>query len=156
MYKNLSAIGLGISGRQSEMIELALTYGFRGFDIDMERMVKQAQRNSLEFAARFIESAAGFANGFSIGGWDVGLDWEADDAGFQQGLSNLEEMVEIADKVGAKRAFSTINPASDTLPYHENFERLRGRISQVAAILARWAGLRKLLQSTSCPQSLSG
>ena len=137
MYKNLSAVGLGISGRQSEMIELALTYGFRGFDIDMERMVKQAQRNSLEFAARFIESAASFANGFSIGGWNVGIDWDADDAEYQQGLNNLQEIVEIAAKVNALRCFTTISPASDTLPYHENFERLRGRISQVAGVLAK-------------------
>jgi hypothetical protein len=35
MYKNLNTAALGITGRQSELIELALTYGFRGLDLDM-------------------------------------------------------------------------------------------------------------------------
>ena len=35
MYKNLNVEGLGISGRQGELIELTLTYGFRGFDFDL-------------------------------------------------------------------------------------------------------------------------
>ena len=155
MYKNLSAIGLGISGRQSELIELALSYGFRGLDIDMERMVKQAQRNSVEFAARFIESAASFANGFSIGGWDVGIDWEADDAAYQQALSGLDEIVEIAAKVNGDRCFTTIAPASDSLPYHENFERLRGRISQVAAVLAK-ENIRLGLDFQPAPKAREG
>ena len=84
MYKNLGAAGLGISGRQSELIELALTYGFRGFDVVMERLVKQSQRNSLEHAGRFIDSAANFANGFAIGGWDPEIRWDADDAAFKE------------------------------------------------------------------------
>ena len=40
MYKNLNSWTLGISGRQSELIELALTYGFRGLDIDIHDMIK--------------------------------------------------------------------------------------------------------------------
>ncbi len=136
MYKNLSAAGLGVSGRQSELIELALTYGFRGFDVDMERLVKQAQHNSLEFAGRFIESAASFAEGFSIGGWDVDVDWEADDAAFSENLTKLNQAIEVAAKVGAKRCFTTIEPGSDSLAMHENFQRISGRIGQVAAALA--------------------
>ena len=34
MIKNFSADALGINGRQSELLELALTYAFDGFDID--------------------------------------------------------------------------------------------------------------------------
>jgi chitinase len=34
MYKNLNASSFGISGRQSDLIELAMTYGFQGIDID--------------------------------------------------------------------------------------------------------------------------
>ena len=136
MYKNLSAIGLGISGRQSELVELALTYGFRGCDVDMERVVKQAQRNSLDYAGRFIDSAAAFANGFSVGGWDLGIDWELDDTAFSEALSGLGEVVEVAAKIGGTRCYTTVEPASDSLPYHENFERLRSRIGQVAGELA--------------------
>lgn len=136
MYKNLSALGLGISGRQSEMIELALTYGFKGLDVDMERLVKQAQRNSLEHAGRFIDSAGKFAEGFAIGGWDVGIDWDANDADYATQLAALGEAIDVAAKVGAKRCFTTVQPASDALAYHENFERLRTRLTQVAGMLA--------------------
>ncbi len=37
MLKNFSPQSLGINGRQSELIELALTYGFTSMDIDMRR-----------------------------------------------------------------------------------------------------------------------
>ena len=32
MYKILNSQGLGVAGRQNELIELALTYGFDGVD----------------------------------------------------------------------------------------------------------------------------
>ena len=35
MFKNFCPSALGINGRQSELIELALTYAFRGMDVDM-------------------------------------------------------------------------------------------------------------------------
>ena len=35
MYRNLSPAALGISGRQSEIIELSLSYGFKGIDLDL-------------------------------------------------------------------------------------------------------------------------
>ena len=36
MFLNLNAQSLGVSGRQSELIELALTYGFKGIDTDID------------------------------------------------------------------------------------------------------------------------
>ena len=35
MYKVLNSKGLGVAGRQNELIELALTHGFQGVEIDM-------------------------------------------------------------------------------------------------------------------------
>lgn len=49
MYKNLNAEVLGVSGRQSELIELAMTYGFIGLDVDITEVVKRtAPRTSNE------------------------------------------------------------------------------------------------------------
>ena len=42
VFKNLVGEGLGVSGRQNEMIELALTFGYRGLDVDMNDMVGRA------------------------------------------------------------------------------------------------------------------
>ena len=44
MYKNLCTDGLGVSIRQNELIELALTYGYKGIEIDMEDMVGRAEK----------------------------------------------------------------------------------------------------------------
>lgn len=57
MYKNLNATVLGVSGRQSELIELAMTYGFSGLDIDIVDLVKRTQRSEFEKAARYLLSA---------------------------------------------------------------------------------------------------
>jgi sugar phosphate isomerase/epimerase len=137
MYKNLSPTGLGISGRQSELIELALTYGFRGFDVDMEHLVKQAQRTSLDRAKRFVDSAKSFATGCGIGGWKVSTRWTADENTFKQDLAQLSETAEVAGKIGATQSFTVIQPASDTLAYHENFELHRTRLRKAADALAK-------------------
>ena len=57
MYRNLDAVALGISGRQSELIELALTYGFSGLDVDIASFLKRARNNGVEQACRFMNSA---------------------------------------------------------------------------------------------------
>lgn len=135
MFKNLSPNGLGISGRQSELIELALTYGFRGLDIDMEHFVKQAQRRSMEHARRFIDSAMAFAGGCQIGSWKLTTRWQGDEAAYKADLVRLAEIAEIAGKIGATRATVFIEPASDSLAYHENFELHRTRLTQMGDVL---------------------
>lgn len=136
MYKNLSPKGLGVSGRQSELIELAMTFGYRGFDLDMQHFVKQSQRKSVDYAQRFIESASKFAEGFHIGGWELPTRWDGAEATFKEDLNTLSEVAEIAGKVEATRCHTFIQPASDSLAYHENFELHRQRLAQVADVLA--------------------
>ncbi len=46
MFKNLSPPALGISGRQGEMIELALSFGFKGIDLDVAEMAESAKRTA--------------------------------------------------------------------------------------------------------------
>ena len=57
MFKNLTGDGLGVSARQNEMVELALTYGFKGIDIDVTEMVSRIATFGEEFAKRYISSA---------------------------------------------------------------------------------------------------
>ena len=47
MFRNLSTEGLGVSGRQSEIIELALSFGFKGIDLDLVDFQQQVQVNGL-------------------------------------------------------------------------------------------------------------
>ena len=57
MFKNLTGDGLGVSARQNEMVELALTYGFKGIDIDVTEMVSRIATFGEDFAKRYISSA---------------------------------------------------------------------------------------------------
>ena len=77
MYKNLNCDLLGISGRQSEIIELALTYGFRGIEIDMDDLVKRCGRGSFESASRFLASSK-----LKIAGFDAPINLDSDDETF--------------------------------------------------------------------------
>ncbi len=133
MYKNLSADGLGISGRQSELIELALTHDFKGLDLDIIDLAKRAQNSGVEQAGRFLSSA-----NIAVGGFDLPIRWLADEATFQSDLPLLNSALELSRSLGGKGCFAVIQPGSDDLPYHENFELHRKRLAEVAAIVAKF------------------
>lgn len=133
MYKNLNPIAIGVSGRQSELIELALTYGFKGIEIDLADLVKRSQRASFDKAARFISSA----DKMKVGGFETPIDLDDDDTTYAGKLTQLADAAEIAGRVGAQTALLRIPPATDRLPYHEFFNVVRKRIDEVAAILAK-------------------
>ncbi len=132
MFKNLNAEILGVSGRQSELIELAMTYGFKGLDIDLADLVKRTQRSSYEIAARYLNSAQ-----MMVGGFNVPVDLDADDVSFAKALAAFAAGAQIAAKAGAKAGNLRIPAATDRLPYHEFFEIVRKRIDQIAEIMAQ-------------------
>ena len=123
---------LGISGRQSELIELALTYGFRGLDVDIAELQKRAQIQGLQQAKRFLESAK-----LSIGGFELPVDLAGVETKYAADFKQLETAAEFAHAIGARDCFLNILPASDQLPYHENFELHRRRLREIAAILEK-------------------
>ena len=43
MYKNLSPSAIGVFGRQSELLEIALTHRFKGLEIDINEVLRRAQ-----------------------------------------------------------------------------------------------------------------
>lgn len=131
MYKNLSPEGLGISGRQSELIELSLTFGFSGFDMDMVNFAKQVEKRGMDQARRLIDSAK-----ISIGSFALPIHCDADDATFADELQRLPGVAAAAAALGAVRCYIVVEPASDSRPYHENFELHRTRLGQIADALA--------------------
>ena len=78
MYKNLNARFLGVSGFQSEIIELALSHSFGGIDLDVVDFSDRVQTKGLEYARRFIESAH-----IKIGCGQLPVAWHSDDETFQ-------------------------------------------------------------------------
>lgn len=132
MYKNLNSDVLAISGRQSEIIELALTYGFRGIDIDMVDLVKRCQRSSYENASRFLASSK-----LKIGGFEAPIDLDADEEAYAVKLAALNGVAEIARRADAPIAILTVPTGTNRLPYPEYFEIIRKRIDEIADIFAK-------------------
>lgn len=127
MYRNLNCESLGVSGRQSEVIELALTYRFGGMDLNMSDFVKQVELRGLEHARRFIDSAK-----IKIGGFDLPIRWQGDDATYREDLVKLPQIAETAASIGAVTCRTVVMPTSSERPYHENFEFHRQRLTEIA------------------------
>jgi sugar phosphate isomerase/epimerase len=131
MYKNLNPAALGITGRQSELIELALTYGFRGLDLDMVDVIKRARSRGLEAARRYVSSAS-----VRIGEFPLTTNWLAAEIPYRSGLVELKEIAQVAAAVGATVCTATVKPYSGDLPYHENFELHRRRFAEIGELLS--------------------
>ncbi|TVP98801.1 MAG: sugar phosphate isomerase/epimerase [Planctomycetaceae bacterium] len=135
MYKNFSPGALGITGRQSELIELALTYGFRGFDIDMADMRRRSSRSTPDEAYKYLR-----ATDLQIGGFDLDIDLDADDDVYKTQLAALHPTADLAVQWKASHAFIDVPAATDRAAYPEYFEVMRARLTQIAEVL----GARKL------------
>jgi sugar phosphate isomerase/epimerase len=131
MFRNLSTDSLGVSGRQSEIIEMALSFGFKGVDLDLADFQEQVKVNGLPRARRLLDSAK-----LKIGTFRLPLVWDDTDEIYQQGLQSLGESLKLAAEVGATRAVTSLAPANDTRPYHENFEFHRRRLTELGEVLA--------------------
>lgn len=131
MYKNFSPAALGITGRQSELIELALTYGFRGFDIDMGDMRRRALRSSSDEAFKYLK-----ATDLVIGGFNVDIDLDAEDDAYKAQLAALHPTADMASQWKASYAWLRVPAATDRAAYPEYFEVIRARLTQVAEVLS--------------------
>jgi sugar phosphate isomerase/epimerase len=136
MFKNLSPSALGISGHQSEIIELALTYGFTGLDVNMAEFAARVRLKGMAYARRLIDSAR-----IRVGTFALPLEWDTDDESFQKDLKKLGEYAGCAAELGCICATAVLAPAGDKRPYHENFEFHRHRFHDICAVL-KPAGVR--------------
>jgi sugar phosphate isomerase/epimerase len=130
MFKNLSPSALGISGHQSEIIELALSYGFAGVDLNMAEFAARVRLKGMAYARRLLDSAK-----IRIGTFPLPVEWDADDETFEKDLKKLPPLAECAAELGCTRATAVLAPAGDARPYHENFEFHRRRFHDICAVL---------------------
>lgn len=130
MFRNLSAAALGVSGHQSEIIELAMTFGFQGLDLDIGEFATRAKLKGIDYAKRLIQSAH-----LRPGTFELPVDLDSDDALFAKRVQRLGEYAQVAGEVGCTRAVTAIPPANDQRPYHENFEFYRQRLAEVCRVL---------------------
>lgn len=130
MLKNFSPDALGINGRQSELIELALTYGFRGMDIDMSEMVRRSQRTSPEDASKYLKAAE-----IKVGGFELGIDLESTNEVFTSQVGTLHPMAELASSLGARCAYIRVPASFEGASYPEFFDTQSSRLKQIAEVL---------------------
>lgn len=131
MFRCLSTSALHIAGRQSELIELALSFGFKGLDLDLVEFQQAVKTYSLAHARRLIDSAH-----LKFGTFRLPWVWDEDDDVYKAGRPQVDELLSLAAEIGATRAVVTIAPANDLRPYHENFEFHRRRFAEMGELLA--------------------
>jgi sugar phosphate isomerase/epimerase len=130
MFKNFNPSALGLSGHQSEIIELALTFGFTGIDLNIAEFTTRVRLKGMPYARRLLDSAK-----LRVGTFSLPLEWDTDDETFQHELKKLPEYGECAAELGCTRCTAVLAPADETRPYHENFEFHRQRCQEICAAL---------------------
>jgi sugar phosphate isomerase/epimerase len=146
MYKILDTDLLDITGRQSEVIELALTYGFGGINVDMEDLSKRSQRSSFENASRFLVSSK-----LNIASFRVPISLDDDEATFESRFAQLAAIADVAGRCQARTAVLDVPNGTDRLPYPEYFEVVRKRIDRIAGLFSA-AGVRLGLKMSAVAQ----
>ena len=126
MYKILNSQGLGVSGKQNELIELALTHNFNGVEVDISDLVGRHDALGKEFACQFLKSAKIDMGTFCLPAALGGTDDE-----YQSSIANLETIIDLANSLNAKRCYIKIEPTSSTLTFQENFEQHQTRLREI-------------------------
>jgi sugar phosphate isomerase/epimerase len=132
MFRNLSTFGLPLSGRPSELIELALSFGFDGMDIDILDLEKQAEIYGVEHARRLMVSARLKSGSFRL---PVRLD--SPEKEFEAELAALPKRLELAAAAECHRAIATLAPTSEDHSFKDFFELHRIRLHTIGDLLAQ-------------------
>ncbi len=125
MEKILNTTGLGVSGRQNELIELALTFKFDTVEVDMNDLIGRHDTMGKEFACQFLKSA-----NIDIGTFVLPVDLDASDEDFNKACEKLDTILSLCETLHGKRCRVPIATSSDT-EFQPNFERQRTRLFEL-------------------------
>lgn len=131
MYKLINLKGLGVAGRQNELIELALTHKFNGVEVDMTDLLGRHDALGKNFACQFLQSAK-----MDLGTFDLPIEFGASDADFATACEQLDTIIDLATTLNSTRCRVNIQPNSDDTAFQENFEKHGTRLHDVAEKLA--------------------
>lgn len=135
MYRSLSIESLGITGRQSELIELALSNRFKGLEIDIEAFARSVETKGVEHATRCIESAKKAAS-LNVDAWELPVDWAAEEDTIKAQITKLPALANAAKVIEANCCVTVIDPGSATLPLKDNFDFYSGKLNEIGDLLA--------------------
>ena len=129
MFRNLSPGAIGIRADLPDAVALAARHGWQGMDLPIGAAARMAaERSTDEVAALFAQA------GVRPGGWGLPIDWRQpyDPAA----LETLGEQAALAQRLGCTRVCTWLLPASDELPFRENFAHHVARLQPIARVLA--------------------
>lgn len=127
MYKILNNRGLGVAGKQNELIELALTHGFNGVEVDMVDLVGRHDALGKQFACQFLQSAK-----IDLGTFELPIDFGASDEDYAASLVSLETQLDLAKTLNSKCCYAVIHPNNAHFSFQECFEKHQTRIQELS------------------------
>lgn len=125
MFRNLSLGALGIRADLPTAIELAGRAGWQGLELPL------AEATALGASAVAEQLAAA---GLRAGGAGLALNWRRPYP--QAALAELAAQAAVARQLGCTRMHTWVLPASDDLPFRENFEWHVAQLQPIASALA--------------------
>lgn len=127
MYKILSSSGLGVGGKQNELIELALTHGFDGVEVDMADLVGRHDTLGKQFACQFLQSAK-----IDMGTFKLPVAIGGTDEQFNESVTSLDTILDLAQTLNAKSCYIEIEAENENYAFQECFDKYTARIQQIA------------------------
>lgn len=127
MYKILSSRGLGVGGKQNELIELALTHGFDGVEVDMADLVGRHDTLGKQFACQFLQSAK-----IDMGTFKLPVAIGGTDEQFNESITKLDTILDLAQTLNAKSCYVEIGSENENYAFQECFEKHTARLQTIA------------------------
>ncbi len=127
MYKILNTRGLGVGGKQNELIELALTYGFDGVEIDMVDLLGREDAMGKEFACQFLNSAD-----TDMGTFLLPVKLGATQDAYGASIAKIDTVLDLATTLGCKTCYIDIETNNADFSFQECFENHQNRLQELA------------------------
>jgi sugar phosphate isomerase/epimerase len=129
MFPNLTPSAIGIKTDLAGTVALAARHGWAGCDLPTGEAVRLAAERSVDAVVAIFAEA-----GVRPGGWGLPINWR--EPYDQSALAALDAQAEIAARLGCTRTYTWLRPASNDLPFRENFAFHVGQLRPVAEVLA--------------------
>lgn len=126
MYKILNSRGLGVAGKQNELIELALTHGFNGVEVDMEDLVGRHDTLGKQFACQFLQSA-----NIDLGSFRLPINLGGTDEQYAASIAKLDTILDLATTLNAKCCYVDVMPNNEQYAFQDNFQKHQARLQEL-------------------------
>jgi sugar phosphate isomerase/epimerase len=133
MFTCLAPGAIGVKANLTEGLDYAANCGFQGLDVNMKEVSGLVEEHGPDHVKTMFSD-----KGLRIGAWGLGFAWNGPEDVFKEGLDELSRLAAAGKAIGATRVSQWVPPASDDLPFRENFRFHVTRFRAVSEILAEY------------------